>query len=74
MILKAVNKLTRSTPESLRNQIYAYYKQATEGDVEGERPAYFSQKERAKYDAWAKCRGMTFDDAVDKYCQVVDQI
>lgn len=71
---KAVNKLSRSTPESLRNQIYAYYKQATEGDVQGDRPAYFSQKERAKYDAWVKCRGMSFDAAVDKYCQVVDQI
>ena len=52
----------------------------------GDRPAYFSQKERAKYDAWVtapatdwmlfqhaerpfcevKCRGMSFDDAVDK--------
>lgn len=71
---QAVNKLTRSTPEDLRLQIYAYYKQATEGDVQGERPAYFQQKERAKYDAWVKCRGMSFDTAVDKYCEVVQRI
>ena len=71
---KAVNKLSRNTPEDLRLQIYAYYKQATEGDAQGDRPTYFKQKERAKYDAWVKCRGMSFDDAVDKYCQVVDRI
>ncbi|CAJ1336669.1 unnamed protein product [Effrenium voratum] len=71
---QAVNKLSRDTPEPLRIQIYAFFKQATEGDVQGDRPTYFHQKERAKYDAWAACRGMTFDQAVDRYCAAVSQV
>lgn len=69
---KAITKLTRETPEDVRNIVYAHYSQATKGDVQGERPPYFSQRERAKWDAWAKHRGMSYADAVEGYCKVVD--
>ena len=34
-------------------QLYALYKQATEGNVTGDRPGGFDFKAIAKYDAWA---------------------
>ena len=37
-------------------RLYAQYKQATEGDVTGDRPGAFDFVDRAKYDAWAKPR------------------
>jgi diazepam-binding inhibitor (GABA receptor modulating acyl-CoA-binding protein) len=38
-------------------KIYALYKQATEGDVEGKRPGFTDMVGRAKYDAWAALKG-----------------
>ncbi|OLQ01518.1 Acyl-CoA-binding protein [Symbiodinium microadriaticum] len=63
---KAMEKLTKDTPYNLRLMLYGYYNQAINGDVQGERPTYFEQKDRAKYDAWAKCKGMDYDSAVAK--------
>lgn len=71
---KAMEKLTKDTPYNLRLMLYGYYNQAINGDVQGERPTYFEQKDRAKYDAWAKCKGMDYDSAVAKYCEVVNMI
>jgi len=69
---KAMERLTENTPYDLRLLLYGFYNQATSGDLEGERPSYFQQKDRAKYDAWAKCRGMPYQQAVEKYCEVVN--
>jgi diazepam-binding inhibitor (GABA receptor modulating acyl-CoA-binding protein) len=38
-------------------KIYALYKQATEGDVEGKRPGFTDMVGRAKFDAWADAEG-----------------
>ncbi len=38
-------------------QLYALYKQATEGDVQGKRPGFTNPVGRAKYDAWAAVQG-----------------
>eukprot|EP00931_Biecheleriopsis_adriatica_P055154 TRINITY_DN32548_c0_g2_i1.p1 TRINITY_DN32548_c0_g2~~TRINITY_DN32548_c0_g2_i1.p1 ORF type:complete len:736 (+),score=146.29 TRINITY_DN32548_c0_g2_i1:100-2208(+) len=71
---KAVAKFTQQTPEPLRLQIYAHYKQATMGDVQGDPPGFFQKKEREKYDAWVQLKGMSFEQAVDRYCSLVDRI
>ena len=34
-------------------ELYALYKQATTGDVTGDRPGMMDLRGRAKYDAWA---------------------
>src|SRR4030095_16437064 len=44
--------------------MYSLYKQASAGDVTGERPGALDMVGRAKYDAWAKRKGMTRDDAM----------
>jgi len=48
-------------------QLYALYKQATVGDVQGERPGMTDFVARAKWDAWAALRGQTRAQAMQHY-------
>ncbi len=69
-----VEKLaTRPSNEKLL-ELYGLYKQATEGDVAGARPGLLDLKGRAKYDAWAKRKGSTKDDAMKRYATLVDEL
>src|SRR6188508_1824214 len=52
-------------------ELYALYKQATDGDVSGDRPGGFDFKAIAKYDAWAAKRGIAKDKAMDDYVGLV---
>jgi diazepam-binding inhibitor (GABA receptor modulating acyl-CoA-binding protein) len=52
-------------------EMYALYKQATVGDATGSRPGMLDVKGRAKFDAWAKRKGMTKDAAMQAYIDVV---
>ena len=52
-------------------ELYALYKQATSGDVSGSRPGMMDLRGRAKYDAWAKRKGMTKDAAMQAYIELV---
>jgi diazepam-binding inhibitor (GABA receptor modulator, acyl-CoA-binding protein) len=52
-------------------ELYALYKQATSGDVSGSRPGMLDVRGRAKYDAWAKRKGMTKDAAMTAYIALV---
>jgi diazepam-binding inhibitor (GABA receptor modulating acyl-CoA-binding protein) len=52
-------------------ELYALYTQATSGDVSGSRPGMLDVKGRAKYDAWAKRKGMTKDAAMEAYVTLV---
>lgn len=51
--------------------LYALYKQATVGNATGDRPGMLDLKGRAKYDAWAKKKGMTKDAAMQAYIDLV---
>ena len=52
-------------------ELYALYKQATTGNATGDRPGMLDVKGRAKYDAWAKRKGMTKDAAMQAYIDLV---
>ena len=54
--------------------LYALYKQATEGDVKGERPGGFDFKGAAKYDAWESYRGKSTEECREEYIQLVDDL
>ena len=54
--------------------LYALYKQATEGDVQGQRPGMLDVKGRKKYDSWAKIAGMSAPQAEEKYIQLVEKL
>lgn len=55
-------------------KLYAYFKQATQGDVAGKRPGFTNPVGRAKYDAWADLKGTTSDDAMESYVGVVESL
>ena len=55
-------------------KLYAYYKQATAGNVEGGRPGFTDLAGRAKYDAWAKIQGTTKEEAMRLYISLVDSL
>ena len=52
-------------------ELYALYKQSTTGDVTGARPGFTDLRGRAKYDAWAKRKGMSKDAAMQAYIDLV---
>lgn len=58
----------------MKLRLYAHYKQATEGDVSGSRPGFFDMVGGAKYDAWAKLKGMAAADAKKKYIDLVKRL
>ena len=55
-------------------ELYALYKQATEGDVNDERPGGFDFKAIAKHDAWADLKGKTKEEAMGEYVSLVDKL
>ena len=55
-------------------KLYGLYKQATEGDVSGERPGGFDFKGAAKYDAWAELKGVSGEEAMEKYINLVNEL
>ena len=55
-------------------RLYGLYKQATVGDVQGKRPGVFDVRGRAKYDAWAALQGMSREDAMAAYVDLVDEL
>jgi diazepam-binding inhibitor (GABA receptor modulator, acyl-CoA-binding protein) len=61
-----------STDELL--ELYALYKQATAGDVQGSRPGMLDFKGRAKYDAWAARKGTDAQAAMQAYVALVARL
>ena len=53
-------------------QLYALYKQASSGDVEGKRPGFGDMVGRAKYDAWAAVKGKSADEAMQEYIDLIE--
>lgn len=55
-------------------ELYSYFKQASEGDVAGERPGAFDFVARAKFDAWAAREGMKREVAMRGYVKLVEHL
>ncbi|WP_027482768.1 acyl-CoA-binding protein [Deinococcus pimensis] len=69
-----VQTLPRKPGNDVLLRLYALYKQATEGDVTGERPGGFDFVGAAKYDAWAGLRGTSGEDARRQYVDLVREL
>lgn len=55
--------------------LYALYKQATEGDAAGDGPANaFDFVAKFKYDAWAKRKGLSKEEAMQQYIDLVNTL
>jgi acyl-CoA-binding protein len=67
-------ELTKRPSNEELLQLYALYKQSTEGDVTGERPGGFDFKAIAKYDAWTELKGKSKEAAMTDYVALVDRL
>ena len=64
---EAVKHLKDDPGSDAKLRLYALFKQGTEGDVSGRRPGFTDMVGRAKYDAWAKAKGLAKDEAMQQY-------
>ena len=71
---KRVKTLKEKPDDQTLLRLYAHYKQGSEGDVHGDKPGFFDFVGAAKYDAWAKLKGTSKDEAMEKYVALVDKL
>ncbi|WP_174873750.1 acyl-CoA-binding protein [Vogesella oryzae] len=71
---KDVTTLAERPDNQTLLQLYAMFKQATDGDVQGERPGMMDFINRAKYDAWDKLKGQTAEQAMQAYVDLVKSL
>lgn len=69
-----VQELSERPDNDTLLQLYALYKQSTAGDVSGTRPGILDMTGRYKYDAWAKVKGMSSDEAMSAYIELVERL
>ena len=55
-------------------KIYGLYKQATEGDINVEKPIGFDFVNLAKYNAWEKLKGKNSEDAMQEYINLINSL
>ena len=65
-------KLPERPDNSTLLQIYALYKQGSEGDVQGKRPGFTDLVGRAKWDAWNALKGTSSEQAMQDYIDLID--
>lgn len=71
---KEVQTLPKRPGNDVLLKLYAYYKQATAGDVSGSRPGMTDFAGRAKYDAWTRVKGTSREQAMQAYIDLVDRL
>jgi acyl-CoA-binding protein len=71
---KDVNTLSRKPDNADLLDLYAFFKQASVGNVQGERPGMLNIAGRLKYDAWEKVKGMSKADAEAAYVKKVQDL
>ena len=55
-------------------KIYALYKQASSGDVDGKRPGFTDMVGRAKWDAWNEAKGKSSAAAMQEYVDLIESL
>jgi diazepam-binding inhibitor (GABA receptor modulator, acyl-CoA-binding protein) len=67
-------ELTQRPSNTELLDLYALFKQSSEGDVTGDRPGGFDFKAIAKFDAWANLKGKTKEQAMQEYIALMDKL
>lgn len=70
----AVQELSSDPGNEAKLSLYALYKQATKGDADGKRPGRLNMVARAKWDAWNEKSGMSTEDAMQAYIDLVSDL
>lgn len=69
-----VKTLTERPENEELLDLYALYKQATEGDNNTKEPGMWDLKEKFKWKQWDSKRGMNVDDAMQAYIDLVEEL
>jgi diazepam-binding inhibitor (GABA receptor modulator, acyl-CoA-binding protein) len=67
-------ELTKRPSNEELLELYGLFKQATDGDVSGERPGGFDFKGIAKFDAWASKKGIAKEQAMQDYVALMEKL
>jgi acyl-CoA-binding protein len=70
----AVTKAKKDPGNDMKLRLYAIFKQATEGDVKGDKPGFTDFVNRAKYEAWGKLKGTAPEEAMKAYVKLVERV
>lgn len=70
----AVNSLDKKPDNDSMLELYALFKQAKKGDVAGNRPGGFDFVGGAKFDAWTGLKGVSREDAMQRYVAKVESL
>jgi len=55
-------------------ELYGFYKQAIVGDVNTAKPGFLDFKGKAKWEVWNSKKGLTNDEAKNKYVEKVNEL
>jgi diazepam-binding inhibitor (GABA receptor modulating acyl-CoA-binding protein) len=69
-----VQKLKQKPNNDEMSQLYGYYKQATVGDINIDRPGLLDIKGRTKWDSWNSYKGLDIHTAECNYIKVVNSL
>ncbi|VEU23784.1 DEKNAAC105012 [Brettanomyces naardenensis] len=70
----AVSHMKKRPNDDELLELYGLYKQATIGDNTTERPGLFDFKKKYKWDAWDKLKGLSQEEAEQKYIELADEL
>jgi diazepam-binding inhibitor (GABA receptor modulating acyl-CoA-binding protein) len=72
---EANSKLLSEKPDNATLlKIYGLYKQATLGDNAEKKPSFSDFVARAKWDAWTANKGLSADEAKQKYVDLIESL
>lgn len=71
---KRVHTLSERPANDILLNLYSLHKQASVGDVQGEKPAMFDFVNAAKYNAWETRKGISREEAMQKYVELVNSL
>ena len=71
---KDVHTLKERPGNDVLLNLYSLHKQASVGDVHGDEPGMFDFIAKAKYNAWASKKGLTTEQAMQQYVDLVNSL
>jgi acyl-CoA-binding protein len=69
-----IKTLSKKPDDDTMLELYSLFKQGSDGDVTGDRPGFFDFVGGAKFDAREKLKGMSNEDAMQKYIDKVNNL
>jgi len=67
----ATDMTQASLPQDVQLRLYAYYKQATQGNVELNQTSSFHLRDAFKTNAWMQIKHLTVEEAKEQYISLI---